>query len=189
MDKKLNLSEKLDFNDIDLTAPEIVIQEILEQLPEETNGIIIGEIATYDGPVMSYTKHGMSGITAVLGTADREVDIQTVLGKIGKETHKFECFLHTPEYNTYKYRVFFMKYDIANYPATIILEDSVARSISSANKGYIFKCNTRAELEDLVINILSSKRIIEVMQELIRINQAKKTVMNVGPSDDVEESE
>ena len=29
MEKKLNISEKLDFNDIDLTAPEKVINEIL----------------------------------------------------------------------------------------------------------------------------------------------------------------
>lgn len=32
MSKKLNLSEKLDFADIDLTAPDIVINELLDQL-------------------------------------------------------------------------------------------------------------------------------------------------------------
>ena len=36
MAKKLNLGEKLDFTDIDLTAPDIVINELLEQLPIET---------------------------------------------------------------------------------------------------------------------------------------------------------
>ena len=33
MSKKLNLSGKLDFTDIDLTAPEVVINELLEELP------------------------------------------------------------------------------------------------------------------------------------------------------------
>ena len=35
MSIKLNLNEKLDFSDIDLTAPDIVINELLVQLPEE----------------------------------------------------------------------------------------------------------------------------------------------------------
>lgn len=38
MEKKFNFSEKLDFNDIDMTAPEKVISDILDQLSEETNG-------------------------------------------------------------------------------------------------------------------------------------------------------
>lgn len=42
MSKKLNLSGKLDFTDIDLTAPEVVINELLEELPAETNGLICG---------------------------------------------------------------------------------------------------------------------------------------------------
>ena len=32
MEKKLNISDKLDFNDIDLTAPEKVISEVLDQI-------------------------------------------------------------------------------------------------------------------------------------------------------------
>ena len=40
MAKKLNITERLDFNDIDLTAPEKVIDEILTQLSEETKGIV-----------------------------------------------------------------------------------------------------------------------------------------------------
>ena len=56
MEKKLNISDKLDFNDIDLTAPEKVISEILEQLKQETKDIICGRIEAYEGHVMSYTR-------------------------------------------------------------------------------------------------------------------------------------
>ena len=59
---KLNLNEKLDFNDIDLTAPNIVVEEILAELPTETNGIIAGQIKAYSGPVFSYKKTGLSGL-------------------------------------------------------------------------------------------------------------------------------
>lgn len=175
MSKKLNLSEKLDFADIDLTAPDIVINELLDQLPNETNGLICGMIQPYNGHIMSYKKSGISSIALALGTAsDRQVDIQDDLGKIGTETHKFECYLYTPEYEKYRYRMFFVQYNVSNYPATVVLEESIAKSISGTKEGYIYTCNTRGELEELIVNVLTSKRIISVMQELIRVNQAKR---------------
>ena len=42
------------------------------------------------------------------------------------------------------------------------------------NSGYIVMCNNRTELEDLIYSVLNSKRVINVMQELIRINQIAK---------------
>lgn len=107
MNNKFDFNGKLDFNDIDLTAPDKVIEEILSQLPEETKGIILGKIQPYDGHVFSYRRPGVSGIAEALGTVDKNVDIQDTLGKIGQEIHKFECFLYTSEYEKYKYRVFF----------------------------------------------------------------------------------
>lgn len=174
MENKFNFGDKLDFNDIDMTAPERVISDILVQLSKETNGIICGKIDAYNGHVMSYTKTGFSSLAITLGTADKEVDIQDDLGKIGQETHKFECYLYTPDYDKYKYRVFFVKYDTSNYPVNIILEESVAKSISSGNSGYVLSCATREELENLTYKIFNSKKLITVMQELIRINQSKK---------------
>lgn len=190
MEKKLNISDRLDFNDIDLTAPEKVISGVLDQLSQETNGIICGNIDTYGGHVMSYTKAGFSSVALALGTADKEVDIQNDLGKIGQETHKFECYLYTPEYDKYKYRVFFVKYDTSNYPVNIILEESVARSIASGSSGYVLSCATREELEELMYKIFNSKKLISVMQELIRINQSKKMLKDTNVSNgQVEENE
>lgn len=82
-----------------------------------------------------------------------------------------------------------MQYDIANYPVNVILDESVAESISDANRGYVYRCNTREELENLIYNIFSSKRIITVMQELIRINQAKKAAKNDVGTEEIVESE
>lgn len=178
MSNKLNLGGKLDFTDIDLTAPEVVINELLEELPVETNGLICGKIQSYSGHIMSYTiSNGMSSLAIAFGNAtDRKVDIQSDLGEIGTETHKFECYLYTPEYEKYHYRMFFVKYNISNYPVKVVLEESIAKSISGTSGGYIYTCNTRNELEELVVNILTSKRIITVMQELIRVNQSKKII-------------
>lgn len=190
MDKKFSFMEKLDFKDIDLTAPDKVIEKILQQLPKETNNIIMGKIQPYSGKVLSYKVHDFPTITQVLAeSANKTVDIQKDLGALYQETHKFECFLYTPEYDKYKYRVFFMKYDIANYPVDVILDDTVSQSISVSNSGYIYKCNNREELENLVYNILNSKRLVTVMQKLIRINQAKKHEKNDVDTDSFDEVE
>lgn len=175
MDTKLNLTGKLDFNEIDLTAPEKVVAEILTELPGETNGIIHGNVAAYDGPVASEIKSSIASISRVLTAAEGiKVDIQDSLGKCNREIHKFECYLYTPEYTKYKYRVFFMKYEIANYPVDVVLDESVSDSTFGIGSGYIHTCSTRGELENLVVKVLTSKRMIAVMQELIRINQAKR---------------
>lgn len=172
MDKKLNLSENLSFDEIDLTAPNIVVKKILSELPKETNNYILGDIQEYEGYIESYTKHDIKAIMSF--NMDTEVDIQDKLGENENEFHRFECYLYTSEYEKYRYRVFFMEYNIANYPVKIVLEESVARSVFVGKNGYIINCNSREELEQLVYTILNSKRMTEVMQHLIRINQAKK---------------
>lgn len=176
MSKELNLSGMLDFSDIDLTAPNKVVEEILVQLPKDTQNIISGRVVAYTGYVTSYSTTRTS-LAETLGTitTEKRVDIQESLGKQGEENKKFECFLYTSGYTKYKYRMFFMRYGIANYPVQFTLEESIARSIQGSNSNYIVTCNNREEVEDLVFKILTSKKVLGVMQELIRIFQAKKT--------------
>ncbi len=184
MSKELNLSNKLDFSEIDMTAPDKVIEEILLQLPDDTQGMIYGSIATYDGPVNSYTttRSSLAEAFATI-TTEKHVDIQDSLGKCGEEDKKFECFLYTPVFTKFKYRIFFMKYEIANYPVQFTLEEGIARSINENNSQYIFICNNRGEVEELLVRILTSKKVLGVMQELIRIYQSKKNEGNTALSD------
>lgn len=174
MGRKLEINGKLDFNDIDLTAPNKVMEEIVNQLSSETNGIICGKVATYSGHIVSYKTSGLSGLRAALDV-EKHVDIQTTLGKQGEEYQKFEFYLHTPLSKQYKFRICYLQFGIGNYPAKVVLEQSIADDIySEMNSGYIVMCNNRTELEDLIYSILNSKRVINVMQELIRINQIEK---------------
>lgn len=175
MDRKLNIADRLDFSEIDLTEPDKVIEDILGQLNEETQGIVTGEISAYNGPVMSYNTvaPSMGSVISSL-TQEKHVDIQDSLGKVGAENQKFECSLYTACYAKYRYRIFFMQYGIAHYPVQFILEESIAHSIGGNGASYIFTCNRREEVEDLIFKILYSKKVIGVMQELIRIYQAKK---------------
>lgn len=175
MSKIHTIIEKLDFNVIDLTAPNKVVEEIINELPDATNGIIHGTISEYDGHITSYTKAGWAALSEALGTVDTKVDIQTTLGKSGDENHKYELFLHTPKHKHYKFRILYLQFGIANYPATVVLEQNIANDVyNDSNARYIVSCNNRDELETLIYNILGCKRIIRIMQELIRIHQVQK---------------
>lgn len=177
MDRKINLADKLDFSIMDLTAPNKIIEEILTQLPEETHGMISGAIVKYNGPITSYTTKTGTALAAALGTiTEKHFDIQEQLGKQGEEDNKYECYLYTTGYDKYKYRMFFMGYGIASYPVQFTLEQSIAWSILKDTSSYILVCNNRKEVEDLFIKILSCKKVVGVMQELIRIHQTKKTI-------------
>ena len=51
MSNKLNLSGMLDFSELDLTAPDKVVEKILAELPENTQNIISGSLSEYSGHV------------------------------------------------------------------------------------------------------------------------------------------
>lgn len=175
MEKKLDLS-RLDFDDIDLTAPNLVVEEILKELSKETKGIVEGKILPYKGHITSYTKQGFAGVAAALsGRADEYVDIQKDLGRSGVETHKYELFLCTPSYEHYKFRICFFSFNTGNYPVSFVLQENVADSISLSEN---VKCVDRTQVENLLYRILNSKYIIGVMQEIIRINQVKRDTTN-----------
>ena len=174
MNKKINLSGKLDFNDIDLTAPDKIIESLSKQISEQTNGIITGNISPYDGHIFSYKKYGLEGLQSALGVADKTIDIQTTLGIQGDNSKKFEFYLSTPSYVQYKYRICYLKYGVSNYPVTIVLDQNIINEINPEDSNYVLSCSTRSELEDLFIKIIYSQQVLKVMQELIRINQVQK---------------
>lgn len=169
MSQELNISDKLDFSDTDLTPPNRVVSEYLNKLPGLTKDMVHGEIKAYDGQIVSYKTRGFAAALSAL--QDSEVDIQNELGVIGNKEYKFECYIYTPTAEDYKYRLFFLQYNTSIYPATIVLEESIAECVLK-HGGYITKCTKREQLEDFIVNIFNSSRVVEVMQELIRIHKS-----------------
>ena len=169
------MSGKLDFNDIDLTPPEEVVKNIIKQISYETKGIIDGKIKEYTGNIFSYTKNPYKSLGIALGELSTEVDIQKSLGKQHVEVSKFEFYLEIPIYEQYKYRICYIKHGIGNYPVTVVLEQGIADEVlAEINANYIIKCDNRDDFEKLLIQIITSKHVISIMQEMIRINQIQK---------------
>ena len=174
----LNIYEQLDFTEIGNDAPDKIVETFLSQLPTQTQGIVLGCIKPYDGQIESYTKRSWASalsLALALPSEDVEVNIQNELGASGDIKRKYECYIYTPIYEYYKYRVFFLEYAITSYPVKIVLEQSVAKSISNENDSYIFQCNSQKELEQLLVAIFTSKQMIKIMQDIIRVYQFKKS--------------
>lgn len=189
-----SLKDKLDLSEIDLTPPDEIVKNFLSELPDITKNMVIGKLETYKGHVETYTtteliypprtinqmlsdmcpKHATDKEPREPKEVVKRVDIQNDLGKQGEKYRDFECFLQTPQYEKYKYRLFFMRYGLAKYPVQFTLEESIANSISSLNSRYIVKKNNRAEVESLMSSIFSSPKVVNVIQELIRISQSEK---------------
>lgn len=149
------LSDKLDFSEIDLTPADEVITQILSELPNITHDIVLGKVKPYSGNVESYHYYTDTSALAALAKQlnnvkeERFYNIQQDLGKQGEEFKTFECFLYTPEYTNYKYRLFFMRYGIAKYPVQFTIEESIANTSSVLNSKNIHYCNTREDVEKL----------------------------------------
>ena len=174
MMEKLDFGERLNFSDIDLTAPNVVVEEVGKELEEATRGIVHAFVSTYEGSITN-SMNPFATVSAALGSMYMDRSIQEELGRRGDEVFRYECYISTPSYESFKYRLFFMEHGIAHYPVKVVLEQGVANELSKGKSdNYVYTVMDRASLESFVRNIFVSKNVVGVLQELIRIDQVQK---------------
>lgn len=169
MSYDFNFDGILNYDDDQAVSPDTVVAELGNQLEKATNGFIKGVVREYDGPIESYDQmSAFASIASALGTSLVHRDIQDNLGEIGYQDYKFEFFLTTSKLEDYKYRVLFFEYGIGMYPVKIVLEQGIADEIfKKENADYVVEYATKNELENVILNILKTKKVTKVMQELI----------------------
>lgn len=169
MSYDFNFDGILNYDDEQAVSPDTVVAELGNQLEKATNGFIKGVVREYDGPIESYDQmSAFASIASALGTSLVHRDIQDNLGEIGYQDYKFEFFLTTSKLEDYKYRVLFFEYGIGMYPVKIVLEQGIADEIfKKENADYVVEYATKNELENVILNILKTKKVTKVMQELI----------------------
>ena len=169
MSYDFNFDGILNYDDDQAVSPDTVIAELGNQLEKATNGFIKGVVREYNGPIESYDQmSAFASIASALGTSLVHRDIQDNLGEIGYQEYKFEFFLTTSKLEDYKYRVLFFEYRIGMYPVKIVLEQGIADEIfKKENADYVVEYATKTELENVILNILKTKKVTKVMQELI----------------------
>ena len=172
MGMELNIKDKLNLTKVDLVAPEVVVREYANQLETITDGIVKGMVESYDGPIESYTTPSFSSL--INFGQKEEHDIQWDLGAIGYQRSQFEFYLTATCLPRYRFRILFFEYGIGGYPVKIVLEQGIANAIKGTQ--YIYTVKSRDELGKLMLQVLSSSKAIEVIQDLInatRIAQSK----------------
>ena len=172
MSHDFNLDGLLNYDDDQAVSPDTIISELGKQLEEATNGFVKGVVREYEGSIESYDQlSAFASIASALGTSVIHKDIQDNLGAIGYQNFKFEFFLTAPKIENYKYRILFFEYGIGMYPVKIVLEQGIADEIfKKENANYIIEYETKNELENVIINILKTKKRLN---EILAANTGK----------------
>lgn len=157
--------EMFSFELLDKYPPEVVVRNMLKQIEESTEGYVVGNIEQYDGPIFSYTKRtGLASLQTVLEPTN--IDIQAELGAQGVENNKFEVFLTVKRLEHYRYRMMFVEYGSVAYPATVVMNDSLAVEYSD-KRDFVFRVNSMKDLEDMLITVINSQTLVALIQNLI----------------------
>lgn len=178
MSNEIKLEGFLSFDDVDKSAPEMVVSEMCDQIKSQTRNYIQGVVQPYEGHIESYKEAGINALSLALSNVskEREIDIQCDLGRVGYENHKFEFYLTAMALPKYRFRLMFFSYGIGGYPVKIVLEQSIADEIFQRTNGkYIIECKSRNDLKNTIIRVLNSKPVVQIVQELINASILAKS--------------
>lgn len=151
-------------NHSELKTPKSIVQEQCDELIKITDGLVIGKIQEYDGPIKNYTHNYASTLAKAI---TQNFDVQTELGDISEANFKYEFFIsskHTPKF---KYRVLFLEYGLSNYPTTIVMDETIAKQLEC---NYNIECNDELEFVNTLEEILNSDKIKNVVNNLYSLN-------------------
>lgn len=168
MSKQLSFQDHLSFSNDDLVAAEAVVKEYADQLDSVTRHYVQGAVEEYDSPIHSYKIQDSVARISIALAGNTEHDIQTDLGKQGYDISKFEFYLTANKLPDYKFRILFFEYGIGGYPVNCVVEQGIANELNGRNEPlYTYTLGNRIELENMLDRIFSTKRIVDVIQELI----------------------
>lgn len=174
----LGLNDKLNFDKVDLTPADIVVEEIAKELKSETRGLVDCNVKPYAGEIYSriVTKpssmaSSVAMLTSALDTRGHEeiFDVQDSLGELINKENKYEVYLSTPKYKNYKFRLMFLKYDSTIYPVTIVLEQEISTQLQNAHNSYIYKIGSREEFEKFIISVIKTEKVTNILQQLVSL--------------------
>lgn len=157
-----------------LSPREIIIEEFIPWISDVTKGNLYGRLDAYGGPIVSYETDSLSAtIASAVGIGKEEKvyhDIQKELGEIKKEKETYEFFIGSEALENYKYRVFFIRFGKAGYPAKMVLDSAISQEIrfpQTMEKSYIYRIDSMQKLREILDSIRDSDTFFSVLQEAI----------------------
>ena len=169
-----NIKSNYNFDMINCAMPNMVMEDICNELQQITKGFVIANIRKYDGKIESYDTMGAMATLAATLQSSMHVDIQDKLGTIEEESFKYELYLTARQIENYKYRVLFVGYGISGYPANVVLQQNIADELNQEeDSGYIYNIKSKEEFEELLVSIFNTKTIQKIIQDLITVSNGK----------------
>ncbi len=92
------------------------------------------------------------------------------LGAYGAENNKFEVFLTVKRLEHYRNRMMFVEYGSVAYPATVVMNDSLAVEYSD-KRDFVFRVNFMKDLDDMLNTIINSQTLVALLQNLIYVQR------------------
>ena len=92
------------------------------------------------------------------------------MGAYGAENNKFEVFLTVKRLEHYRNRMMFVEYGSVAYPATVVMNDSLAVEYSD-KRDFVFRVNSMKDLEDMLNTIINSQTLVALLQNLIYVQR------------------
>ncbi len=174
---KLDYSNKISFEKKGCKTPELLFRQKVREIEAATQNYVIGNIEEYDGEIESYHQlNALATLTQSLRVSTVHKDIQDELGEIGDKSYKFEFYLSSPKLEDYKFRVLFFEYGISGYPLKIVLEQGIADELfQKEDMNYTITIDTEDALNSLIMQILNTKRIIDILQKIIDASKIIET--------------
>ena len=167
MSHDFNLDGLLNYDDDQAVSPDTIISELGKQLEEATNGFVKGVVREYEGPIESYDQlSAFASIASALGTSVIHKDIQDNLGAIGYQNFKFEFFLTAP-------KITMCMGLAASMGAFLLAGGAKGKRLALPNSEIMIHQPSggargqETEIRIVAENILKTKKVIKVMQELI----------------------
>lgn len=163
-----------DYTVTDIVSVIDILSEQCDAINKMTDGIIIGRISKYDGPIDSYS----IAYTSVLAEAisknimAESFNVQDQLGEIPRQSYfTYEFFITSRDTPDYKYRVLFLQYGLGMYPVKVVLDDDIAKEIA-INETEIIE--NPENFLDYITKILNSDKVTSVIISLLNIHKYQK---------------
>ena len=164
--------------------PKACLEEISAEIGIITEGLVVGNVADYDGAMYSTyeKKELMPEAIALFGKGKVVKNIQEDLGQIdGPGKTRLEFFLTAPSLKKYKCRLMFLEYGMGGYPVTIVMEYDIARELREADyilDEYILRCKDMEDFQYFLNSVIATDYVRGIMQSIITESLLKKETQN-----------
>ena len=158
---------------------EIIESVFLPIIKTKSNDYLYANLKEYNGNIRSYETVRLNSLSSIMGSnEEREFhDIQDELGELNKLYSTYELFIGSNAYSSYKYRVMFIRYGKAGYPATVVMAEAISREIKYPDvldKSYIYRIKSMQAMKDLINEILATNSLHSIMQDAINASIVEK---------------